>query len=153
MADAMVPLATLTLTSTSSSVTFSSIPGTYRDLRIVMNVSRAAGSSDVGFEINGTNAVDSVYMAGFGTSVGSGTGAGLLTYVSNTPMLNVVDIMDYSAVDKHKCGLTRYGGGGIFTASQVFKNLSTAPVMSLRFYLGSGTFDIGSTFSLYGIIA
>jgi hypothetical protein len=153
MGAALVPLQNITLGSTATSVTFASIPATYKDLKVVMTVSRAAGSSDVGFELNGDAGTVSVYMAGFGSSTGSGTASGILTYVSNTPMFNTVDILDYSATDKHKPGITRYGGAGIFTASQAFRWPSLAAVTSVRFYLGSGSFDAGSTFALYGVVA
>ena len=47
------PIATNTLGSAASSVTFSSIPSTYTDLIVVMNYANSTGLADVFFRFNG----------------------------------------------------------------------------------------------------
>lgn len=153
MGAALVPLQNITLGSAASSVTFGSIPGTMRDLRLVYFVGSVNGNQDIGVRFNGTTGTSHVYMAGFGSSTGSGTGANLLGYVNSPGLLNQVDIMDYAQTDKHKSGLIRYGADTNFAAAAAFRWASTAAITSVELYLGTGTFSSGSTFALYGVKA
>lgn len=154
MANAMVALASVTLGSAASSITFGSIPGTYRDLRLVNFQGSANGNQDVGVQFNGVGGTTHVYMAGLGSGSGSsGTGADLLGYVNGPGLLNQIDILDYSATDKHKSGLIRYGADTNFAAAAAFRWASTSAITTIRLYLGTGTFSAGSSFTLYGIVS
>lgn len=153
MASAQVALAQITLASAVSSITFSNIPANYRDLRIVNFQSSANGNQDVGFRVNGTTGTSVIYMAGFGSTTGAGTNADVLGYVSAAGQLNQIDIFDYAVTDKHKSGLIRYGDSGNFAAAAAFRWASTSAINSIQFYLGTGTFAAGSTFSLFGIVS
>ena len=153
MASAFVALANITLSSAQSSVTFSNISGDYRDLRMVNFVSSANGNQDIGVEFNGTTGTSYTYMAGFGSSTGSGFVSNLLGYVSSAGILHQIDLFDYSQTNKQKSGLVRYGGPSNFSASAAVRWANTAAITSIRFYLGTGTFAAGSSFTLYGVAA
>ncbi len=62
--------------------------------------------------------------------------------------------MDYSATDKHKTVLTRYGSAATDIQATASRWESTAAVNSVTIFdvLGQ-TYQVGSTFSLYGVIA
>ena len=147
-----LPLATITLTSAQSTVTFSSIPATYRDLVLVFTAI-CPSSQDVEGVFNST-AADStaVFMAGMGSGSGSSgvNPAGLIGYGSPAGHQNVIQIMDYSQTNKHKTGLNRYGQAGAFAAANAFRWANTAAINSIRLRMGAN-FSAGSTFSLYGI--
>lgn len=105
-----VPLATTTVTS-DSSVTFSSIPATYRDIIIVVR-GNLSGAADVYLRFNGDsgNNYSFVQMAG---PVGSSAATLSFAQISNTgagEFSAIASVMDYSATDKHKTFLSRSNG-------------------------------------------
>jgi hypothetical protein len=93
-------------------------------------------------------------MLGNGSSAvsDSGTSAGCLT-ISTSQSVAIANIMDYSATDKHKTILTR--GNGTSDAVIAFANrwANTAAVTSVAASTLTGTFNSGTTISLYGVIA
>jgi hypothetical protein len=148
------PLANITLGSSSSSVTFSSIPATYRDLVVVVNHTKSALTTFT-IRFNGDNTsgnYTSVYMVGDGSSAVSGTETGFTFAFSNTPIsTQLVNVMDYSATDKHKTVLLRHSDSSRQAAAYAGRWANTAAITSVVFAPSSGTFDSGSTFALYGI--
>jgi len=153
MATALTALATTTLASSSATVTFSSISGSYRDLYISATLIYSGAATDVGFRVNGGTGTSVVYMAGNGSSPSSGTNSDVLGYATSAGITETINIFDYAQTDKHKSGLIRYGAAGNFAAAAAFRWASTSAITSLEFYLGSGTFQAGSTFSLFGVSA
>lgn len=152
-APALRAITNITLGADSASVVFNNIPQEYGDIRIVHFVTSSSGNQDIGFKVNGTTGTTATYLAGFGSSTGSGTNADVLGYVNSSGLLNQIDILDYSATNKNKAGLIRYGAVGNFTAMSGFRWASNDPITSVQFYLGTGTFSAGSTFTLYGVLA
>jgi hypothetical protein len=155
------PLATVTLASSAASVTFSSIPATYRDLVLAITALHNT-TSDVQASIRPNN--DSVnaslvYMDGRSASQASGTDTKIGLYyqsgaVANSPMSVNVQIMDYSATDKHKTFLIRNGHPAFQVSAYAARWASTSAITSLVIpSLLGGNFQTGSTFSLYGVIA
>ena len=149
-------LATKTLTGTAASVTFSSIPATYRDLILVAN---GAGSTqeNVTLTFNGdTTAANYSYvtMRGDGSAAtsASGTGALVNTYTTGR-FIAIIQIMDYSATDKHKTRLSRDDIASFHSRAWASRWANTAAVTSMVYSAIGGTFSSGSTFSLYGIIS
>jgi hypothetical protein len=63
--------------------------------------------------------------------------------------------MDYSATDKHKTVISRFGSAARETQATASRWANTAALTSINFFQESGgvTFSTGSTFSLYGVIA
>jgi hypothetical protein len=157
-------LANITLGSSASSVTFSSIPATYRDLVLVANFQMSLGGSRTDFRLNGDTGgnYNDVSMSGYGSSsVGSnsrtsqtssvlcGFSAGPLTTFSNIATLQ---LMDYSATDKHKTGLSRYGAAAGDVQASAHRYASTSAITSVAIVdLFGSSFVAGSTFALYGI--
>jgi hypothetical protein len=148
-----IALANITLGSTASSVTFSSIPATYRDLIIVIQHSGAGDNFTL--RMNGDTGANYsyVYMLGNGSSTSSvaeskgEVGGSYTGNIGNT----VIQIMDYSATDKHKTALSRSNTAAVNTRAVAYRWASTSAVNSTGIVLNSGSFASGSTFALYGI--
>jgi hypothetical protein len=155
-------LANVTLGSSAASVTFSSIPATYRDLIIVAQVLQNTTGARQGVLKPNSDVGNAslVYMDGSGSAATSGTAALLTTYfmasgpAANTPVTAITQIMDYSATDKHKTILNRSGSSFDPVSAYASRWASTAAITSFIYdsYQG-GNFSAGSTFSLYGVIA
>ena len=156
-----IPIATTTLASSASSVTFGSIPATYRDLRIIFN-GKISGDFDTPIRINSDSAGNyyTVYMSGNGSSATSGfnnaiTGFNLglrnVTIASTDNTVSLVDFFDYSATDKHKTILKRVNSASKQTYAEAVRWASTAAITTITMSVSGGTFATGSTFSLYGI--
>jgi len=150
------PLATVTLASTATSVTFSSIPATYRDLILVIN-GTASTAENALLYFNGDTTSGNyswVSMRGDGSSAQSAatTGANIATYYTDRFMFRI-QIMDYSATDKHKTRLSRDDTSAQHARAWASRWANTAAVTSMSFTAPAGTFSTGCTFSLYGVIA
>jgi hypothetical protein len=152
-----VPIATITLTNSPNSVTFSSIPGTYRDLVLVSN-QKGTILNESFVSLNGSS-------SGFSgvRMIGSGGGATSNTYSDNTGMGVMLDsdgfftyqFMDYSATDKHKTILAKQvRGQNSVVAATAHRWANTSAITSITIagqpfaYWNAGTY-----FSLYGIQA
>ena len=161
MARTYEPISTQTLTSNQSSITLSSIPGTYTDLVIVANGASTSGGSmcakfngDSGSNYSteylygdGSNAVNSrVAISGNGI-FGSRTGIG---YQGG----GVMQILNYSNATTYKTMLSRQFGYDPIVWSSCGLWKSTAAITSIVFFdESSGNFTTGFTLSLYGIKA
>lgn len=158
-----ISLATITLTGADSEIVFSSIPATYRDLVIVCNFQNSGIGSASRLRLNGNTGANysGVWMVGNGSSAFSGSESGATSArifgasvgPANTfSNVGIIQVMDYSATDKHKTVLTRYGSAATdiqATASRYASNLAITSVTVFD-VLGQ-TYSVGSTFSLYGI--
>jgi len=158
---AYIALANVTLSTSDSSITFSSIPNAYRDLVIVIT-GRTTANADLGFRFNGdSNANYSfVYMGSDGSNELSGTAAGQTQIVldayfwrSTEISTCIAHIMDYSAADKHKTVLSRNNVAGGGTDAFANRWANTAAITSVEVRNPAQSFASGTTFSLYGVIA
>jgi hypothetical protein len=156
-------IASTTLAASSPSVVFGSIPQGYRDLILVITGS-ASVDNTFGMRFNGDTGTNYSYLDAFGNgsspSSAASTDTRFLLTVNGTfgagnHQFNT-QIMDYSATDKHKTGMTRnalsgsaFPGVGMVAARWA----STAAITSMSIFPGSGQLNTGSTFSLYGVIA
>jgi hypothetical protein len=155
------PIATTTLGTAAASITFSSIAATYTDLRLVFvgAVSSATGAkirlnSDTGSNYSTT----AIY--GTGSAAGSERGAASFYNASygdvlstTVPSLVTADLFSYAG-STNKTALTEqssdYNGTGAVTrAVSLWRN--TAAITSVQIYVSTGTFNIGTTATLYGI--
>jgi hypothetical protein len=160
----MVALATTTLGSTASTITFGSIPATYRDLRIVMFAASNSGADDVRLRVN-SDTTDSNYsrvlMSGNGSSAFSVVGATVdqprITYYgsisSSEYMVTTIDFLDSSAIDKHKSYLTRSNKAASGVDAVVTRWANTAAITTIALGPVASSFAAGSTFSLYGVVS
>jgi hypothetical protein len=150
------PLATVTLGSTTSSVTFSSIPATYRDLILITN-GKATGGDDYVIYFNGdttTGNYSRVLMNGNGSTTASFSGSGSNpAAIYDTDGVFVHQIMDYSATDKHKTYLARSNTAGVVVIAGAARWANTAAITSVLAKPASASFASGTTLSLYGVIA
>jgi hypothetical protein len=152
------PLATVTLGSSASSVTFSSIPATYRDLVLVMSGTTTSIQAGL-MRLNGDTGSNysQVGMDGSGSSTSSfsGTVNTIDVWANGTTVSQAsVVIMDYSATDKHKTVLNRIDNSTWGTRALAARWANTAAITSILVYMAGGqSFNTGSTFNLYGVIA
>jgi hypothetical protein len=162
MTDTYRPIATVTLASSANSVTFSSIPGAYRDLVLVFvgKSTNGAGNDVLGIQINGDTASNYSFVRmngdgsgrdSFGTT--AATGGQLLIGNNSSPLPNATyEFMDYSATDKHKTFLGRGNDSSTQVSATATRWTNTAALTSIRIFPNSGSnYSIGSTFNLYGV--
>lgn len=152
------PLANITLGSSASSVTFSSIPATYRDLVLIYYGLGSTADAGHRVEVNGDtgNNYSVVRMAGGPSSVVSSSATTnyfpLLYSASPQNGMAILQIMDYSATDKHKTALTRANHISQSTVEALASRwANTAAITSLKILQSSGTLQSGTTIALYGI--
>lgn len=167
MATTYEPIATITVSGSPTSVSFTSISGNYTDLVIVCSVqSNQTGSSSNGMRIRYNDDTGSNYsyteIYGDGTTAGSGRlsnstywDGGVISQVSATsPALNIINIMNYSNTTTHKTAISRNNFAGSTTGSMVGLWRSTSAITKITLYRDlTNTLKDGSTFTLYGIKA
>jgi hypothetical protein len=159
------PLATITLTGTDSEIVFASIPSSYRDLILVIGNMTSSAANTLYCRVNGDTGSNYSYVFALGSgsvtdsNQSTSTGAGLLLgglygIPSATPTTTVTQFMDYSTTDKHKVSVSRYNSSSNETSMSAARWASTAAINSLTIRVApSGSFQSGSTFSLFGVIA
>lgn len=159
MAKTYTPIATQTLTTSTATVTFSSIPGTYTDLILVANV-KGIGTGYPQIQVNGSgSSLSRLGLAGDGSSASSGaysdnyivkqTTANSSNFAFNT----ITNIMNYANTTTYKTMLTRANNASVGVEAVVNTWRSTAAITSFGYYLSGTNMDVGSTFTLYGIKA
>jgi hypothetical protein len=154
------PIATTTLGSAQSSVTFSSFSG-YTDLIVIGNTKNTANSGDeVGIRFNsdtGSN-YSRTRIFGDGSNAASdrssntNKGAVAINDTSNfTPF--IAHIHNYSNSNTYKTVISRGNSGG-YASSYVSLWRNTVAITSMTFLPDSGTtFTSGCSFTIYGIKA
>jgi len=166
-----VPLATTTLSAIASSYTFSSISGSYTDLVLVgSNLKSDTNDRGCKLQFNGdtTSTYAGYYLEGYNSTV-TATRDAVQTFIqwagfnigvaTTTNVATVVtDILSYSNTTTHKTVLNRasYKNNtlGPESFSEVSTWRSTAAITSITVSIsGSGSFAVGSSFTLYGIAA
>ena len=151
-------LANVTLAGSSASVTFSSIPATYRDLILVFNGGAVSGAHNLTIALNSDTGANysAVHMSGTGSSTeSSGSNANrLLNYYgyleANQNTVIIAQFMDYSATDKHKTYLSRSNNAGNGISAVAGRWANTAAITSIAITTGAN-YSSGSTFTLFGI--
>jgi hypothetical protein len=154
-------IASNVLTTNVSSVTFSSLPSTYRDLVLVIRSNTSNnGNPRIRFNSDTGSNYSQVRMTGNGstaTSATSTTFAGIITgdfaYAGSSSSY-IVQIMDYSATDKHKTVLSRANesAGAVEAIAGRWANTAAVTTLTIDEFSG-GTFSSGGTFYLYGIVS
>jgi len=151
-------LATVTLGGTDSDITFASIPATYRDLVLIASGQSTAANANMLARFNSDSGSNYswVYVGGDGSTTFSGNSSGTTMDFGNFPnaqSVSVIQVMDYSATNKHKTTLIRSNTTATYAIAYANRWASTAAVTSITLTVsGSGnSFSTGTTFSLYGI--
>jgi hypothetical protein len=154
----------------SSSITFSSIPSTYKHLQ-VRGIGRTTNSGTLGnpgITFNGDSSVSNYTMhilygdgasaAAFGGGAGTGTDTSITTGStagSNIFGVAVIDLLDYASTNKYKTvrsltGADLNGSGTIRLYSNLWMNTSAISSITLT-PTASASYSQYSQFALYGI--
>jgi hypothetical protein len=164
------PIATTTLGSAAASVTFSSISGAYTDLVLVMSLlanGTSNNSDGLRFQLNGDTGSNysATWLSNSGTTPFSSRESsatkgrcGNISQTTSDVGTAIVQFLNYSNATTYKTVLGRSGNlntngdSNVFTAVSLWRstNAITQIVLSSS---GAANFPIGSTFSLYGIVA
>lgn len=159
-----VALATQTLGSASSTVTFSSIPQGYTDLVLVFrgNITAPTSASflmrfnsDSGSNYSDTNLYGSGSAAGsYRDTSSTNIRFGAVNNGSGGQSNAIINVMNYANTTTYKTALARFNDAGAEAAAVVGTWRSTSAITSITLLLAStSTYASGSTFSLYGIAA
>jgi hypothetical protein len=157
-------LATVTLGTAAASVTFSSIPATYRDLILISFAKSVSSDSNIRARFNSDTGSNYSYvrMIGTGSAASSdsttttGLQVGRQTNTGESGFgMGIAHIMDYSATDKHKTVLVRSDNASAATVGLAGRWANTAAITSivLASFETATNFAAGSTFSLYAVIS
>jgi hypothetical protein len=163
MATTYEPIATTTLGSAQSSVTFSSISGSYTDLVLITNSATGVNDIDMYIQVNSDTATNYSWtrLSGNGSAAASsrGSNSSLGYRVGNMSGSNVgqnnaiVQFLNYSNTTTNKTILSRSNNASLLVEAYVGLWRSTSAITSMDIKTQSGNFSIGSTFTLYGIKA
>jgi hypothetical protein len=158
-------IASNTLSSAASSVSFTSISGAYTDLVLIINSGSSAYGTDWTCRVNGDSSAlySRTVLAGTGSvanssSVSGGTytrlnGSGFNDTPTNTTV-GITHFMNYSNATNYKTILSRSGNAANGVSVVVSLWRSTAAITSIEVFTNDvSTYNSGATFSLYGIAA
>jgi hypothetical protein len=158
-----IALATVTPSATATFLVMSSIPATYTDLVLVgNNFKSAGGSARITFNSDSTSGLYSqTVLYGNGTNALSGRETNvnyfyIMDYL-NTSTTNsnqsVTHIMNYANTSVFKSVIDRAGVADTGTVLSTGLWRNTAAINRIDISTGGGTFDAGTSFTLYGIQA
>lgn len=159
-----VALQTQTTSSTTSSVTFTSIPQGYTDLVLVTNgTSTSGGSQSISVQV-GNGSVDTganysvTFLYGTGSSAASGaysnTNYGYAGRIDSTQAIGITHFMNYSSTSSYKSIISRGNSAAAITIALANLWRSTAAINTIKLAIDGGySFATGTTFTLYGIAA
>jgi hypothetical protein len=160
------PIATTTLGSAAASISFSSIPSTYTDLRVVIIGRNATSSSVWRFRLNSDTASNYsyTYISGNGTTASSNYNApvssidycGINVNVGTTqPVLATIDIFSYAGSTNKTCLFTSnndLNGSGVVERGVGLWRSTSAINTILLYRGGADNLAAGTTATLYGIL-
>lgn len=164
MAITYEPIATQTLASAAASITFSSIPATYTDLKMIFVGLGTTAGTGVTLTFNSDTGANysSVYLQGNGTDAASATNSGnaAITVASvNTTLrtanqlLLEINFFSYTgATNKTLLSLASGNNdtnGGTLSVVGLWRN--TAVINTITIASSSSTFAANATATLYGI--
>jgi hypothetical protein len=163
MPSTYTPIATFTATGSIANYTFSSIPGTYTDLRLVCSAFNSAGPDDLRLRFNsdtGTN-YSATLLRGSGSATvnakdNNATYMPWLGYISTGSgdvSTTLVDINSYSNTSVNKTLISRGNLASGFVNITAGMWRSTAAITSITLIGGGANITVNSTFTLYGIKA
>ena len=164
-------IATVTVgSSAQSTITFSSIPQTYKHLhlRITAKSDNAYNYQEVALKVNGSSGIYTRHLLyGDGSTANydgrqQGDDAYFMSFIAggNAPSqlhgINIVDFLDYSSTSKTKSistlfGLDRNGSGFVGIQSSQINSTSAVSSISITSQGPGNNFVQHSSFALYGI--
>lgn len=153
-----VAIATTTVGSATSTITFSSIPSTYTDLKIIVSgYSTASGSLSI--TLNGTTTgYSETKMYGEGSITGSNRASNSTEWdfssTSTTGTLSIIDLFSYSSTSVYKTAIQSQSNdknGSGESRIGVFLWRNTAAVTSFTLTTNQ-QFTTNTTVTVYGIL-
>jgi hypothetical protein len=161
------PIATVSVSTATDPVTFSSIPGTYTDLVAVVSPVATNGNYDLSIRYNSDTGTNYSYTGIFFNSDNSGnaysargtsttfipTGTNIATV---NPYPAIIHIQNYANTTTFKTSISRIARETYAVAEVIGLWRSTSAITSVSFTLtggGSTTFKSGTVITLYGIKA
>jgi hypothetical protein len=161
MATTYEKIASTTLGSAASSITFSSIAATYTDLRLVFTTISGAAAVFMRLNSDTGNNYSSTYLLGSGTAASSGrySNNGAIPLADNTSStgwsFQAADIFSYAGAT-YKTVLSennndQNGSGWLERTVSLWRNTAAINTILIT-TLGTDTFSAGSTATLYGIL-
>ena len=164
MATTYDKIATTTLGSSASSITFSSIASSWTDLRIVWTFQSVSASNYPYLQFNSDTGANYSYTTLYGTGTTAGSqnsynnnGAYLISYAAASTsqwQMQTIDIFSYAG-STYKTLLNTYSGdtnGGGLVSNGINLWRSTAAINSIKlFFDAGGNMPSGTTATLYGI--
>ena len=163
-------IATYTASGSTDTITFSSIPSTYKHLQIrfIARGNAATANNVVNIRANGDTGSNYAYhdLEGDGSSASAyGTSAQTLIYgsiialgsaSSNVMGAQIIDLLDYASTNKTKTfrimgAYDNNGSGQLRFGSGLWNSTSAVTSISLICQGSGNTFNSASTFALYGI--
>ena len=158
------PIASQTLGSAAASITFSSIPGTYTDLRLVLTGATSVGGDALVLQFNADTATNysSTILSGYGSSASSSSYLSTpslrlwINYSSSTtiPGFVSVDLFSYAgSTNKTLLATTsddQNGSGTVELIAGLWR--STSAITSIKVFLvNANNFNTGTIATLWGI--
>jgi len=161
------PIASVTLSSAQSSVTFSGIPQTYTDLVLVATGTVSVDSYGGWLQINSDTASNYSWtdLSGNGTTAQSNRGSSISNtsnwyagpkqgWSNTSPNMTILNIFNYANTTTNKTWISRTANpsstGGTEATVGLYRSTSAVTSITLGVQ-SSGTYGFGSTFNLYGV--
>ena len=159
----LIPIATQTLGSAAASITFSSIPGTYTDLRLVLTCTTSVADSVI-VQYNADTATNysAVLLTGNGAAVAS-TNTTSATSIrlhnvgqtsTTVPETFSLDVFSYAGSTNKTALATSAtdtnGAGSVELTVGLWRSTSAITQVTLKLF-GGNNFAIGSIATLWGI--
>jgi hypothetical protein len=134
------------------------------DLVLVVEAVASTGTIDGRIRLNGDTGSNYSWQKMIGNGSGSGSAnvqsPDTAIRISDTALGSttqaltaIIQIMDYSATNKHKTVVSRANNASTGVEAGAGRWANTAAVTRVRFYTTTNLLGIGSTLSLYGIVA
>jgi hypothetical protein len=164
MAVTYEPIATTTLGSATSTITFNSVSGSYTDLRLVVVPISGGSTNNMSITFNndtGTNySATRIYADGTSVSSARNTNQSSIildagsTYISATPSLRTIDIFSYGgSTNKTVLATTncdKNGSGALLNLCGLWRSTSAITRVDI---ISDGNFASGTIATIYGIKA
>jgi hypothetical protein len=162
-------IASTTLGSAASTIQFASIPSTYTDLKLIISGRSTRNQTDEGAYIyfnNDFSGTTGSYtlIYGNGTSAVSTRGSNTFMQMADIPALTAtsglfgfidINVMNYANTTTYKTYLSRNSTTATGSYVGAFAGLwrNTAAISTIDVQPGGGQWAIGTSVSLYGILA
>lgn len=149
-------------TGSSGTISFTSIPSTYKHLQI-RYLGNKASSSDLRLTANSiASGYSAHYLQGDGSAVSSGAFTSQTTLImqnsvggstANSFAAGIIDILDYASTAKNKTVRAFTGQTGTFNFVDLHSGMipTTSALTTISLAISSGSWTTTSRFSLYGI--